>query len=141
MKNVFVDTNVLLDVLAKRQSHVRESAQIWAFCETGELHGNISVISFNNIFYVVRKSNGKEDALSALKLLRSVFHSVALDEQGIQQAIDADFTDFEDAIQYQAAIRCGAEFLITRNAHHFPKSGLPVVSPEEFLVLYSTRET
>jgi len=60
---------------------------------------------------------------------------VELDGQLLNQAIGAGMGDFEDAIQFHSAVRCGAEFLVTRNAGHFPKAGFPVVTPEELLVV------
>jgi predicted nucleic acid-binding protein len=140
MKNIFVDTNIVLDVLTHRQPYFKDAAEIWTLCETGELQAHISVISFNNIFYVARKLRGKETAYHMLGLLRGVFHPVSLDGQGIQQAMDAGLADFEDAIQFHAAIRCAADVLITRNPGHFPNSGPPILSPREFLAAYQASQ-
>ncbi|MGN6368177.1 MAG: type II toxin-antitoxin system VapC family toxin [Phycisphaerae bacterium] len=130
---LFVDTNVLLDVLAERESFYEASAAIWTLCEEGAVKGYISAISYNNVYYVARKLSDKKTALRMLSWLRDVFSVVALDEQIVSQAMDAGFTDFEDAIQYYSAVRCRADYLITRDASHFPKAGFPVVRPEEFL--------
>jgi predicted nucleic acid-binding protein len=133
MMNIFVDTNVLMDVLTKREPHYQASAVIWTLCEEGRVAGHISVISFNNIFYIVRKLKSAKAAQGMMGLLRDVFRPVELDGQLLNQAIGAGIKDFEDAIQFHSAVRCGAEFLITRNVGHFPKAGFPVVTPEEFL--------
>jgi len=55
----------------------------------------------------------------------------------LNQAIDADFKDFEDAIQYFCASRAGATCIVSRNPDHFPRSEPPVLSPAEFLAAYS----
>jgi predicted nucleic acid-binding protein len=141
MKNIFVDTNILLDVLTNRQAHLQEASTIWTLCETGAIRGHVSVISYNNIFYVAKKLHGRKAAYGMLALLRGVFHPVTLDEQGIQQAKDAGFADFEDAIQFHAAIRCAAEALITRNPGDFPNSGPPILSPREFLAAYQASQS
>lgn len=133
MTDVFVDTNVLLDVLAKRDPFHDDALEIWTLCEEGTLHGFISVISFNNIFYLVRKFRNGAEARGMLETLRKVFTPVTLDDQLIHQALGARFTDFEDAIQFHSALRADAECLITRNASHFPKSPLIVLTPREFL--------
>lgn len=137
---VFVDTNVPLDVLARRQPFYRAAAQVWSLAERGEIQACVSAISFNNAYYIIRKAAGKEKAQEALRLLRGVFTPVAPDAQILNQAIDADMDDFEDAIQFHSALRARADYLLSRNPDDFPDSGPPVVSPDEFIAVWSDRE-
>lgn len=132
-KKILVDTNILLDVLTRREPFFGDSATVWSLCESRSLEGYVSAISFNNIFYVARKLKGKGAAYDMLRLIRGVFRPVPLDEQTLQQALDAGFTDFEDAIHFYAAIACGGDALITRNPKDFPSSGPPVLTAAEFL--------
>ena len=74
---VFLDTNVLLDILAKREPFYTASAEVWSLAESGAVQGCISTISFNNIYYVVRKMAGKCNADKALRILRDIFVPVA----------------------------------------------------------------
>ena len=134
---VHVDTNVLLDVLAKREPFWRNSARVWTLAESGQITAFISAISFNNCFYVVRKLAGSDRAYQTIRLLRDVFQPVDLSAQLLTQAIDAGFTDFEDAIQYVSAIHAQAQALITRNPDDFPRTGLSVLTPTEFLATRS----
>jgi hypothetical protein len=99
--------------------------------------GLVSALSFPNIYYVARKALGAEAALSMMSLLRDTLAAVPLDEQILNQAMDAKFPDFEDAIQYFSALRADAECLLTRNPDHFPRSRLRVLSPTEFLAAHS----
>jgi predicted nucleic acid-binding protein len=131
--NVFVDTNVLLDVLARREPFYRDSVAVWTLAEQGRIRGLISAISFTNIFYVVRKLRNASTAFRTMTLLRDSFVPVACDEQVLHQAIDAGFKDFEDAVQYFSALRADAACLLTRDPDHFPSSGLTVLTPSEFL--------
>jgi predicted nucleic acid-binding protein len=135
--NVFFDTNVLMDVLLERHPFVDNSRQVWFLAERGKVVGVASALSFPNIYYVLRKALGAETALSTMRLLRDTLTTVPLDEQILNQAMDAKFADFEDSIQYFSARRADAECLLTRNANHFPASGLRVLSPEEFLAAHS----
>jgi predicted nucleic acid-binding protein len=135
--NVFIDTNVLMDVLLDRHPFVAESRKVWLLAERRKVVGLVSALSFPNIYYVVRKMVGADKAASMMTLLRNTFAAVPLDEQVLNQAIDARFSDFEDAIQYYSALRADAECLLTRNVDHFPDSGLQVLSPEEFLAAHS----
>jgi predicted nucleic acid-binding protein len=135
--NVFFDTNVLMDVLLERRPFVAESRKVWFLAERGRISGLVSALSFPNTYYIVRKELGADTASSMMAMLRDTFTAAPLDEQILNQAIDAKFADFEDAIQYFSALRAGAECLLTRNVGHFPDSGLRVFSPEEFLAAHS----
>lgn len=136
--NVFIDTNVLLDVLEQRQPFYKDSVAIWTLAEQGKIAGFVSVISFTNAFYVVRRTGRFEGASRAVNLLRNVFTPVPFDVHVLNQAIDAGFKDFEDAVQYVSAIRAGAQCLVTRNSEHFPDSAdCPILTPIEFLSTHS----
>jgi len=136
-----VDTNVLLDVLAKREPYYENSAMIWSLAESGRIDAYISSISFNNIFYIVRKLEDAEKAFQAMMFLRDVFKPVAPDAQIINQAIDTKMEDFEDAIQYVSATRAQVDFLVTRNPDDFHHGSIPVCTPAEFLALFETEGT
>jgi len=130
---LFVDTNVLLDVLGRREPHVADASAVWSRVERGIHEGYISAISFNNVYYILRRSAGPKAAREAVKLLRDTFRIIPLDEQTIHRAIDADIPDFEDPVQFFSAIQAQADCLITRNVRHFPADTIPAMSPDEFL--------
>jgi predicted nucleic acid-binding protein len=133
---VFCDTNILLDVLARREPFYADSARVWTLAEAGQIQALVSVLSFANIFYVVRRLRRGRAARQAVLLLRDTFEPVALDAQILNQAIDSDFADLEDGIQFFSALRCGAACLVTRNPRHFPADGVPVQTPTEFLATH-----
>ena len=108
---------------------------VWSLCETGVCEGFVSAISFNNVFYIVRRARDANAARRALILMRDVFGSVAPDQQILNQAIDSDIPDFEDAIQFFSAQRASADYLLTRNGPDLPKTRLPILAADEFLVL------
>ena len=71
--NLLIDTNVLVDVLQKREPHFHYSSLIWKFCETGKAKGIVSSLSIANIIYVFKKHIPKEKIMmSCLRLLNSV---------------------------------------------------------------------
>ena len=133
---VLVDTNVLLDVMAKRQPFYPASAKIWALAESGRIAARISAISFNNTYYVVERLSDTRKAREAVQLLRDEFETVALTPQIVNQAIDSEISDFEDAIQFYSAIHASASVLITRNCDDFPKDVLGIQTPDEFLAAF-----
>lgn len=132
---IFIDTNVLLDVLAERMPFYEASAEIVNLFEMEQAEGFISAMSFNNTHYILRKRIGKNRALKAMRTLLDTFNVVSLDEKILSRTVDSDFRDFEDGIQFFSAIRSGADYLITRNVKDFPHKDIPVMTPEEFLKL------
>jgi len=137
MMNVFVDTNVLLDVLAKREPFYQDSAAVWTLAEQGKIRGFVSTLSFSNVYYIVRRLKDRRTAERAMLVLRDTFTPAPCDDQVLSQAIDARMKDFEDAIQYFSALRAESTCLISRNPDHFPRSVLPVLTPAEFLAAHA----
>ncbi|MBI2192676.1 MAG: PIN domain-containing protein [Planctomycetes bacterium] len=134
---VFIDTNVLLDVLAERKDFYTDAMRVWTLAEAGRIDAHVSAISFSNCYYIVHKHAGRRSAEKALRLLRDVFKPAALTAQILNQAIDAGFADFEDAVQFHSAVHAQSECIITRNPDHFPRTPLSVLSPAEFLAVHS----
>ncbi len=132
-RNVFIDTNVLIDVLARREPFYADSVRVWTLAEQGQIKGLISVISFNNIYDVIRRLRTRQTANRMMVLLRDTFTPVSLDKQILDQAIDSGFDDLEDAIQYFSAVRAEADCIVSRDDHAFPQSELPVLTPAELL--------
>ncbi|MGO8702372.1 MAG: type II toxin-antitoxin system VapC family toxin [Candidatus Brocadiia bacterium] len=135
--NVFLDTSVLMDVLLERQPFAPDAQRLWFLAERAKIEGAVSALSFPNVYYIVRKMRGPDFATTMLRAMRDTFHIVACDEQILQQAIDAKFSDFEDAVQYFSALRVNAVCMVTRNPRHFPKSSLPIFTPHEFFSVHS----
>lgn len=135
--NVFLDTNVVLDVLAHRAPFYDDSVKVWALGERGRIRALLSAVSVTNLYYIVRKQTSAARAMEMLRDLRSVASFVACDGAVIHHAIDAGFADFEDAVQYFSAVAGGADCLVTRNPVHYPHPEIPVLTPREFLAAHT----
>ena len=135
--NVYFDTNVLLDVLLHRQPFVKSAEKMWILAERGKIRGQVSVLSFPNIYYIAKKLKGAATAASMLITLRDIFFPVSCTEQVLHQAIDSGMKDFEDAIQYFSALHADASCIVSRNLNHFPATDLQIYTPDEFLTVYS----
>src|SRR5688572_33288344 len=113
--NVFLDTNVILDVLSRREPYFTPAAELWALAETRKIEAFISVISFNNTYYVLRKSIGDAKAREALSWMRPLLHVIGVDGRVIEQALASPIRDFEDAIQHVCARDAHVDYLVTRD--------------------------
>ncbi|MDZ7847701.1 MAG: PIN domain-containing protein [Owenweeksia sp.] len=133
MKHVFVDTNVCYDFLSDREPFARHASQLFALAESNKVKLSASSISFTTIDYLARKVMKGADSAELLKLLRSLVQVANVDEHSIDRALASNLPDFEDAVQYYAALSANAEIIVTRNQRDFLKSTLPVQTAEEFL--------
>lgn len=133
LPGVFFDTDVLLDLASRREPWVRAAALLRSFVDAGQSKGFVSAISFNNMYYVLRKGLSKANALAGVRDVMAGLVIVPLDCEILAWAMDADLPDFEDAIQYASAQRSGADYLVTRNVRDFPRGVPEIVLPEDLL--------
>lgn len=130
-----IDANIILDVLSKRKPYYEDSAKIWKLCETNKIKGYISVLSFADIVYILRKELDSEQIQIVLSGLKLIFNFTELQPEDLFNAAELKWDDFEDTIQETSAKRIKAEYIITRNIKDFKNSSLKVYSPSEFLKL------
>jgi predicted nucleic acid-binding protein len=133
---IFVDTNILLDVFAGRDEFYSDSAGVWVMAEKNMIQAFISAIAYNNIDYILNRVMSRKKAREATVVLRDIFQTVPLDQKIINMALDSDFRDFEDAIQYYSAVRADVDYIITRNKKDFLKTDMPLLTPKEFLAIH-----
>ena len=137
MKKYFVDTDVILDLLAQRIPHFHFSAVLFTLAEMGKYELYTSPTVIVNTFYILRKQLGNEAAKSALRKLRLILHIVDSTEKIIDQALNSDFSDFEDDVQYYTAQNSDIQCIITRNIKDYKNAHLLVQTPEIFLTTNS----
>ena len=133
-KRIFVDTNILLDVLLERAGYYYDALKIWANAENGNVEACIAAISLNNIHYVMRKLKSETTAMIAVKILLRIFKVIPVDADILGLAVDFHDKDFEDDIQLQCALKAKCSQLFTRNPNHYDHSAIAVVPPTSFTV-------
>ena len=134
MNKVFVDTDVVLDLLAARIPHFHFSAVLFTFAEMKKLELYTTPLILANTFYILRKQLGNDSAKNALRKLRILLHVIDSTESVIDKALNSDFSDFEDAIQYYTALEYGIPVILTRNIRDYKKASIVVQTPESYLV-------
>ena len=130
--NVLIDTNVALDILLKRRDYANGFA-VFKLAEKNQISGCISASAITDIFFLSKNDLGKKPAKEALKTLLQVFKPATVTDSHIYQALDLDWSDFEDSVQYIVGESFSADYIITRNTHDFSSSSIPAVTPEQFL--------
>ena len=132
---LFLDTNVVIDVIAAREPFVADSRAILNLCETGKAEGSISALTLCTVSYVLRKFVSPGTMRTKLSELRNILSPIDLSVSLLDKAISSSISDFEDAVQFYTAVYSEADYIITRNVKHFPQDNIPVLTPTEFLVL------
>lgn len=134
MNKVFVDTDVILDLLARRIPHFHFSAVLFTFAEMKKLELYTTPLILANTFYILRKQLGNDSAKNAVRKLRILLHVIYSTESVIDKALNSDFPDFEDAIQYYTALEYQIPVILTRNIRDYKKASIVVQTPESYLV-------
>jgi predicted nucleic acid-binding protein len=133
MKKLFIDTNIILDLLAKRKDYA-SAAKLFTLADKGEVELFVSSLIFANTNYILTKLESKEKAIKVLRDLELVVVIVDLSGKIVQLALnDDDFKDFEDGLQYYSALENDLEVIITRNLKDFKHSKIPVLTADQYL--------
>jgi len=133
MKKIFIDTDIVLDLLAKRKSFYIPAAHLFTLADRGKLHINVSSLSFATLFYLLSKDNGQERAKKILFKFKSLVTILSVDNKIIELALSSEFKDFEDGIQYFCAIENKCAAILTRNLADYKFADIPVMTAESFL--------
>lgn len=130
---VMIDLNVVLDVLQEREPFYKASAALLAAVETGMIEGYLAAHSLTTLFYLIQKGKSSADARAMITNLLQFLKIATIDQSTIEQSLNLDYRDFEDAVQMIAAIQCKADYLITRNIKDYKPALLPVIQPIDFM--------
>lgn len=131
---LFFDTNVILDLILKRELFFDDIDKILAISETdNRIKLYVSSLTIVNANYIACRFASKERVLESLKLLRLVFEILEVSVKEIDHALYSNFNDFEDAVQHYTALKMKCDYIITRDLNDFRNSKIPILSPPEFL--------
>lgn len=133
---VFLDTNVMIDLIIERNPFFKQIAEITTIAEKNKIELFTSSLSFVNTFYVASKVNPKELVLETLKKFRIICNVSIIDELNIDKSLISEFEDFEDAVQYNSASYHECDYIITRDKKGFKNSKITIMNPEEFLIYF-----
>ncbi len=130
---VFLDTNVVLDLLAKRVPFFEAAAEIVTLALEKRIELYVSSLSFVTVYYLLCKHEPGHVVKDKLKKFASVSSFTSVDSSTILASLNSGMKDFEDAVQSQSALEAGVALIVTRNVKDFRASSLQVMTPDEFL--------
>lgn len=134
MKKLFIDTNIVIDLLAKREPFYDEAAMLFTLADKQKISLSVSALTFANTNYILLQSKKPEESKLILRKLKLIVNVLSLDEKIVGLSLnDNDFKDYEGALQYFTALENGVDAIITRNLKDFQKAKLPVMTAAQFL--------
>jgi predicted nucleic acid-binding protein len=132
MKKVFLDTNVVIDLLDKREPFYEAAATLFALAYQKRIKLYISPLTYATTSFILRKRGSIQINL-LLKDLRKLSEVTVVDECVIDKALASMFLDHEDGLQYYSALTKSVDVIITRNVRDFRFAAIPILTPDEFL--------
>jgi len=93
----------------------------------------VSASAITDIFYITQKEHGKNTAREAIKRLLQVFYPATVTDKNIYKALELEWEDFEDSVQFTVGEAISADFIVTRNTRDFRSGSIAAVTPEQFI--------
>lgn len=134
---ILFDTNIILDILEKRQPFYEASKSVLEACISNDMQGCIALHSVSNIYYILRKRYSAADRRKLLLNLLDLLQVAGTDHEHVKNALQREsFSDFEDCLQDECAKQIHADYIVTRNVSDFSSSDIPAVTPEDMLKIF-----
>lgn len=134
MKRVFVDANIVVDLLCERYPWFPSVMRIFNMGDRGQIELYCSSLSLGTASYLMEaRKMTPQEIFEGIDLLCQICTPTVVDASVVREALDSDFTDFEDALQHFSAKTVDAECIVTRNKKDFGTSEIPVFEPQEFI--------
>ncbi|MBL7913978.1 MAG: PIN domain-containing protein [Bacteroidia bacterium] len=133
MAKVFVDTDIILDLLAGREPYYQYAAKLFSMADSGKIEICVSSLTFSNLNYILTKQFSVAQARKKLLTFKTLVTVLSVNEKVVDLALNSDFKDFEDALQYFTATEFKVTTLLTSNLKDYKKAEIAVLSAEQYL--------
>lgn len=136
MKRIFVDANIVIDLLCERYPWFPSVMRIFSMADRGQIELYCSSLSLGTASYLMEtRKMSPQDIFEGIDLLCQMCTPTTVDASVVRQALDSGFTDFEDALQHYSAMTVDTECIVTRNKKDFSSSEIPIYELEDFMAL------
>lgn len=135
---IFLDTNIILDILDTERPFSKESEVLFRFIEDGSLLAYFSESVITTTDYVLIKKFTNTRRVSILSDLLKLITIIECTNSIVQNALLKNEPDVEDAILYELALTEKLDYFITNDKQALKKPAnkkLPIITTKGFLVL------
>lgn len=131
---LFLDTNVLLDLLLESRPNHLASATILSIVKRGAATAVLTTQSIIDASYVYsqREKLSPDRFIEAIEEIMEMVEIESISEKNIKSAMDSPFSDFEDAAQIACSEMAGCDIIITSDHKFREYSFAPVYTPKSF---------
>ena len=133
MKKIFLDTNIILDVMAQREPFNVAANAVLKLGIEQKILLCATPLTFANCVYILKRTYKHPDPISVVKAYKQYIVALPMTDEQCNKALNSSQPDFEDMLQYESALDANCDYLVTRNQKHFPKDVLPIITAEELL--------
>ena len=133
MQKIFLDTNIIIDFLGEREVFYEPAAKIMTLADRKKIKIFTSPSSISNSYYLLSKYENTKTALEKIRKFKVLCSISMMDDEVVEKAINSDFKDFEDAMQYFSALASHCDLIVTRNEKDFKNAMIPVMNGESYL--------
>ena len=134
MDKLLVDTNIVIDLLSRREEFYAEAQQLFTLSDYNKVKLFVSSLTIANTHFLLSREKTGAEARKILVKFKILAKVLPLTDKILELALVSDFKDFEDAIQYHTALENDLEIIITWNKKDFKNSVLPVLTAKEYLL-------
>lgn len=132
---ILIDTNVILDVLLKREPFYRDGAKVLNLSMRNDINLFVSASAITDIYYIANQMlRNKMEIKNLLSKLLQVVSVASVTEAMIKNALELPWKDFEDSVQYSVALLQEMEGIVTRNPEDYKEAVISIWTPEELLL-------
>jgi predicted nucleic acid-binding protein len=133
---VFIDTNILIDFIARRDQYYHPAANLINLGIKGEIKLFATPLSYATCIFIAKKILGYEGVVKAMQILDNYIQITAMTASQCHNALYSNTPDFEDMLQFESAYGAGCDVIVTRNKKHFPQDAMQIVDSIEFFDNY-----
>jgi len=133
-EKLFLDTNVVIDLLGEREPFYESAAKIATLADKGKVQIYISALTYSTAYYLLARFEDKEIVKEKIRKFKVIAETSDLTDRIIGKGLASKFSDFEDSLQYYCAIKMDCNIIITRNGKDFKVSDISVLTPDEYLI-------
>jgi len=131
---LLIDTNVVLDVLLKREPFYATAADVLLLAQRNDVREYISASTVTDIYYIAHRQIRDGSAVKELlKRLLMVVSVAAVSEREIINALELAWGDFEDSVQYSVALLNEMDGIVTRNPRDYRDASTPIWEPGQII--------
>jgi predicted nucleic acid-binding protein len=132
MKKVFLDTNIIVDLIADRKPFSKYSIEIFKKAEEKKIKLFTSSHSIATTHYLLKKYLEEKILRDVLYNLLDYVTVIAVDTDVLKRGLRSKHKDFEDSIQIFCASSVEKiDCIVTRNIKDFRDSEILVLTPDE----------